>query len=666
MATTQLMPPYNYPEVWSFFTDNSAVTDTNAVTSDNTIGYLFAFTCSKGPDNEIVKVTSENERYNLFGPTNYKLYGQPYMMVSQALKVGKGKTFVNCIRVLPDDATYAYSILQCYYKADADKKKFFIKYNLQEITSEAKTDEEFKAIVDSTQTGAGAGDGWKVVNFLGVRANGRGKFGNTYRWRVAQDIRAERNYGIKYYNFNIVDTANGSSTLIGSIYGSAAYASSVIPTVFINDKIVESTEPGKFPAIIYVNESAVEAVYDEYVTFLKNVIIPENPTVTIPDISKVDYFFGNKIGSIDSDEYIIVQQKRTEGIEDEPGYDADRYADGEAITLNDAKGFALSGGSDGAFDNEDPEARQRAINQCYIKAYSGVYEKCKPVLSGLRTPTTALFDANYDFEVKQVLRDLANLRNCSILYLDTGINTSFSEGNLDNLIMDYQTFVSDEIIQQATILPNVSINTQWYLVRESDTGRRVPVTHTYYIISKLGPHFVQNGFHVPFAQAAAQLSDHIANSLQPCIDVWEYDLQEKLNENRINYFIATGENQFRRATQNIAQYPTSDLIEESHVHIAYYLANNIGADARNRLYNFADADERSRFTSFVERKYAGIVGTMVESFSVRFDVTEWEAQRHIVHGYIDITFRQLSKQFILEFNINSRTISDTTATTTTL
>ena len=57
---------------------------------------------------------------------------------------------------------------------------------------------------------------------------------------------------------------------------------------------------------------------------------------------------------------------------------------------------------------------------------------------------------------------------------------------------------------------------------------------------------------------------------------------------------------------------------------------------------------------------------MVESFSVRFDVTEWEAQRHIVHGYIDITFRQLSKQFILEFNINSRTISDTTATTTTL
>ena len=108
------------------------------------------------------------------------------------------------------------------------------------------------------------------------------------------------------------------------------------------------------------------------------------------------------------------------------------------------------------------------------------------------------------------------------------------------------------------------------------------------------------------------------------------------------------------------------MVEESHVHIAYYLANNIGADARNRLYNFADADERSRFTSFVERKYAGIVGTMVESFSVRFDVTEWEAQRHIVHGYIDITFRQLSKQFILEFNINSRTISDTTATTTTL
>ena len=38
MATTQLMPPYNYPEVWSFFTDNSAVTDTNAVNSDKTIG----------------------------------------------------------------------------------------------------------------------------------------------------------------------------------------------------------------------------------------------------------------------------------------------------------------------------------------------------------------------------------------------------------------------------------------------------------------------------------------------------------------------------------------------------------------------------------------------------------------------------------------------------
>lgn len=663
-STTQLMPPYSYPDVWCVYNDNTRYNTEKSQTSAQTIGYLFAFVSDKGPDLILTKVTSESERKELFGPTNYKTQGQPYMMVQAALLNGRNKTFVNCIRVLPEDATFAYGILQCYYKANKDTKKFDIKYKFKETLTPVHSDIEFKNAVDSAVDPAEV-DGWKVINLLGVRANGRGKFGNNYRWRVVQDTTAEKNYGIKYYNFNIIDSSNGSSSLVGTIYGSAAYATSIVPTVFINDKIVESTEPGKFPSIIYVNETAMEQMYDDYVAFLTDTIIPDNPSLRIPNIAAVDFFFGNKLASTDSDPYINILRTKPEGIESEPGYDPSLYGgDGEELVfLNDAKGFSLSGGSEGAFDTEDAEARQKAINECYIKAYSGVYEECRPVLSSLRTPTTALFDANYDMEVKKVLADLANLRNSSILYLDTGMIPSFSESNVDKLIKDYSSFMRDDICTQSETLPNISINTEWFKVRENDTGRRVAVTQTYFIISNLCKHFSVEGFHIPFAQARAILNGHVTNSVRPCVDVWEKDLQEKLNEARINYFVATGDNEFRRATQNIAQYINSDLIEESHVHIAYYLSNHISADARDRLYDFADADARDRFSSFVERKYADLVGSVVQSLAVRFEVSAWEEQRHIVHGYIDIVFRQLGKQYILEFNINSRDTTTETITT---
>ena len=132
------------------------------------------------------------------------------------------------------------------------------------------------------------------------------------------------------------------------------------------------------------------------------------------------------------------------------------------------------------------------------------------------------------------------------------------------------------------------------------------------------------------------------------------DLKEWLYVNRFNYFEAIGENQFQRACQNTAQPANSDLMEENNMAVLFEMKHILEIDARENLYNFANAEDRKRFTEYEEAKFAPWVGRKLYSFAINFDMNEWEGERSILHCYVAVQFRTLNKRTIIEIDVNKR------------
>ena len=141
---TQIVPKFSFPYVETVINDNTLVdnsTDTSNI--DPTVKYIFAFTSSKGEDNVFINKRSVSSFKSTYGDSNYKKYGQPLMMPLAVLN--RNNTSVWCMRVMPDNATYANTMIALGYKADAEeaypdepsKRKFRIKV-MQQPTQEEK------------------------------------------------------------------------------------------------------------------------------------------------------------------------------------------------------------------------------------------------------------------------------------------------------------------------------------------------------------------------------------------------------------------------------------------------------------------------------------------------------------------------------------------------
>ena len=166
--------------------------------------------------------------------------------------------------------------------------------------------------------------------------------------------------------------------------------------------------------------------------------------------------------------------------------------------------------------------------------------------------------------------------------------------------------------------------------------------------------FKENGREVPIANARARLTDFVRHSMKPSVELYETDLKERLNNDRFNYWEAIDENTYQRSVQNTAQEYNSDLLEESNMHVLMWLKRNIENDCLNNLYNFANAAERQAFTTVETAQYEGMIGKELYSLSIRFDMNEWEAERSIIHCYVELQFRTINKRAIVEIDVNKR------------
>ena len=713
MATVQIVPKYSFPYVEMHIEDNTIVNDSVTLTEeDNYIKSAYAVVSDSGIDKRwFRKNTTASAKFTL-GEVDFKRHGQPLLQAYDVLD--KQNAAVWFLRVMPENAAYANARLSAWFKADTDadyadasERKFRIKFTAESF--EDMYDKE--TLVEHLEDLNGAyvtnengekvyidGEGYRQIPVLLAYDAGSGTYGNKRSFRIAQNINYEKEFGIKLHTYEVMKNDSGlalEASYVGGNVSSNKYDDSK-PTLI--DDVIDSYYDGDYPVVFKTAEDNIEIIYNAYVDFLTSLHeelveeyedkvvsygLPEDvmngvvsPTAdqeemlndlnnvealvnaseadNIPDIDEFDLYLGKGIGTTEQSPFITYPAYLSTDVDiTADDYDENDYTETEIVNLTSVKGVVLTNGSNGYFDNPrvvdngDGTTTQwtyeQEVEECYNNAFSGVYDP--RILSSRRVSVSIWWDAGYPLSVKSTLADLAAARDDAPIQLDAGIITSLSGETLKTLKSNYERF--DDKMQ--------SVDIHNFKRRDPKTMKKITVTISDFLAPAYMDHVALNGIHVPFVRDNCILTGHIKDSLAPIVDEWNVDTKEWLNNNRFNYFECKSENVFYRATQNTRQSVDSDCLEENNIRVLYLLKRCIEDDANSQLYNFADSTVRNSFVAIEKARYSAWEGTRLQSFDISFATTEYEFRHSILHLYIDVVFRGLTKRVIAEIRINKRT-----------
>ena len=435
--------------------------------------------------------------------------------------------------------------------------------------------------------------------------------------------------------------------------------------------------------------------------------------LVLADENQGGYRWRYKVVAIDPDNGNITYDEGAVAFVDDDQFDG--------VNIAADAGVRFTGGTDGDFEEITVNGETRApttaemkllLAREYVKAFRG--EKDRKILSPARVNLDFIFDANYnmtsegdltlddtiqnlysnssvltdadyqelaiiaqagyvveltDLNVKKAMFDLNRFRNrngmtinpelgagCH-LHLDcglVGIKSSNASAELLDVFAMFEQFTGRDC----------SIDLGHYDIFDPYTGRREPVTVTYFIAQNLIPHLLANGLNKPFTYTFAQLNalqkknsltganQMIRDSFKPDIDLIDWDVKELLYTNRFNYYLTREEGRIvQRACQNTRQLEASALLEENNVRVLNTLKKGLEAACRGYLYNWNEPEVRKGYTDSQMAIYRPWVGTMVNDIDIKFTANEWEQERMIMHCYCIVKFRDIIKRIILEINI---------------
>lgn len=602
----QIQPNYLHPHVVTYINDNTEFQDAAAARIDDSTKMMYVITSPRGRDNVFLTHKNENDWIAEYGKPRMDLYGQAGYMAYNSLKTGL--CTVKTMRVMPADAAFANALIALKIKEEGEDvdKKLIVKHtcSFQEGVSDKG---DLLGALEALRNDEPDEDGFITLPLMAIHSIGRGTYGNEYRVRVTQSLQMDRENDYKNVKVEILGTEKGLASLgffEGAIHPEALEGKR---SIYIQD-LVNDVTTGSGDIAIEIDPSTVMAFTEMY-----KKIVPEATAETV-DI------FG----------FLTKTAKPMDKIE----------VASDTVILDKVEGIPLSGGGNGAFDNADSTARQEAINKALIAAFKG--ETDKAILSRRRVPADVLLDAAYDAEVKRALIDLAVARNSSMAYIDAGLITTTAQA------VDWAT----EMENMSPYL--LSKNVQSYKVRDPFTYKPINVSITYHFATAIPAHFKNKGKYVPFAGPDVRISDMIPGTLLPVIDSEDKELKEELYVKRVNFFECVSENVFQRGAQTTAQNIWSDLSEEHNVHELYDIKRTIEDYATSRIYNFAEVEDRNRFTEDARMLFSNRIGTRLRSIDVRFEMNKWEEERSILHCYIEVIFKTIAKRVIVEIDINKR------------
>ena len=601
----QIQPSYLHPHVATYINDNTVFTDNAVNVADDSIKLFYVITSQKGRDNVFLTHTNQYDWLAEYGNPNIDLYGQAGYMAHASLSTGV--CTVKTMRVMPDDATYSNALIALKVKVDETfGKKLIVKHTCS-FRDDVSDKGDLLAALEALRDEDPDSEGFITLPLAAFYCVGRGTYGDEFRVRVAQSLQMDRENDYKNCKVEILGTEGGLSSLgffEGAIYSGALTGKR---SIYIEDYVNDVTT-GSGHINMYIEPTTLDIFTEMYAEV--------NPDV---DIKTLDLFG-----------FLTKESKGLKGIEIAK----------DTVILDGIEGIPLSGGSNGKFDVGDAEKRQTNINAVLVKAMKGEIDKS--IKSRRRVPADVMLDCCYDAEVKRSMLDLANTRNSAAFYMDAGKLTTTAQA------VDW----ADEMLNLSPYL--LSKNIQCYKIRDPFTYRPITVSMTYLFATAIPMHFKDKGKHVPFAAANVKLTGHINGSLLPVIDSDDSELKEELYTKRVNFFEAISEKVNQRACQGTAQLKWSDLSEEHNVHELYDIKRVIEDYAATRIYNFAEVEDRNRFTEDAKALFTNRIGTRLRSIDVSFEMNPWEEERSILHCYIGIIFKTIAKRVIIEIDVNKR------------
>lgn len=629
----QIVPEYLTPHVKTYINDNSMYSSVVNVRSEDGVRLLCVFASSKGEDGVIKAITSVNDYLEEYGKPNFNLYGQPCYMPYAALSSGNAKCY--CMRVMPQTATYANIIISAHVviedNVETGEREFKVKFvatPVSNITDRSSMMLQMETLAKFPPETTNVGN-YHVFPLFSVVSKGRGLYGNAYRIRVVPNHNMNMDNDYMNYIFEVLDSSSGSVVMKEHHLGSFSYDAIVNNESLMLDDVVNDSTTGSSKIEFATYLDGFDALYDAYKEF-----VAANFTESAEDYQVCDMFTG-----------------MTKNGNNMIGYVIDNMAS-DFAALDSTIGVALGNGDDSTFDaNYVPTAvegsnsitRQQAIDNAYIAAFNGEYDI--RIRSKRSVPCELILDANYSEEVKLSLTALALHRYDARCVIDAGILSSISAAT---------AWVGKESIKAISDFI-ISKECQHYKIRDPFTGRAIPVTATYYIAAELPTHYANFGNHTPFVGASyAQLTNHIHNSLKPVIDADNLEVKETLYINKCNYFECISEDNYVRGVQGTSQAVWSDLSDENNVAVLLEMKRMLEEFVSANLYNFAEAEDRTRFTEDATRMFADFRGNKVRSYDVYFDMNAFEEQRNILHCYLAVEFKVMAKRGIIEIDINKR------------
>lgn len=328
---TQIVPKFSFPYVETHINDYTTVTNTDVDygVMEPVVSYIFPFVSSKGIDNKFIKYHGKASIIKAYGNSNWKKYGQPLM---QVLNIANSlNSEIWCMRVMPENAEYAHNVVSVRYRGDteanvkeAHKRRFRIKFIKSPAQTKTIVDddemaikyEDAKIIAPSDLQSArfvneDAGtlddEGYSIEpGVFTFRSAGRGVYGNNYRVRASQNMAYEKEYGIKFYDFEVLSNENAltkESTYTGSIVTSTKYEA----TTMIND-VLDDTPTGTAPVFLNVDEDGIENIYAAYADWFES--NKEDLLAEITDLqSVVEGYYNDKDGK-----FYLVSEEESEPI----------------------------------------------------------------------------------------------------------------------------------------------------------------------------------------------------------------------------------------------------------------------------------------------------------------------------------------------------------------
>lgn len=305
---------YPMPHSIVHIVDNSgaANTDTYAEAQDPSLLSTIVVTgAPMGEDNKVITLTRSDVASAAFGlgsltPADIKKYGQgvtyPMDLINQAVPV-------QFMRITPPDATYAAISLVVQWKKDDTDGKLHVRFKVKEW-ADTTPRSEFKntqrvnnALVNGfNQEITEGSDTWQQRAFINFIAAGKGKIYNNMATAINIVSQSKRPTNVKY-EFVTIDKR--TSAVIERFYASLMNTNignyTVPNSIDSVNTVVSQRVPGSSIVIPYLNEDAVNEVYETYMTLFEEKLNSQQADDFAKEVYKAmninifDMIFGNYI-----------------------------------------------------------------------------------------------------------------------------------------------------------------------------------------------------------------------------------------------------------------------------------------------------------------------------------------------------------------------------------